>query len=170
MTDAMKFSPEEQQKLEAVYTDIEKLEKEAGFHPVLAKAIAMCCRDDGKPWIDKLSPEAEQALVKELADAHAKGTVRNACFDLLRLSTWLDHDQKAGMPAYQLLNIVNNAVIEYQLAPSRGPDAKFAGVEAEAEKKRQALGQRDKELPAKVGEKAPDGSVTIDKIVPRRRI
>jgi hypothetical protein len=33
MTDAMKFSPEEQQKLEAVYTDIEKLEKEAGFHP-----------------------------------------------------------------------------------------------------------------------------------------
>ncbi|MCC7073463.1 MAG: hypothetical protein IT383_19280 [Deltaproteobacteria bacterium] len=166
----LRFSPDEEAKLRAVHDDIRALERQHGFHPALAQAVELCTNELGKPWADKLSPEREAAIKELLAEAHAAGTVRLAVWDLLRLSTWLDHDQHAGMPAYQLMSLLNDAIIEYQLAPARGPDATFAGAEADADKKRAALGQGEQALPAKLGDKAPEGSVTLDKLAPKRRI
>ena len=166
----LSFSPAEQQQLKGLYDDIHALEAAHGFHPSLSQAVQLCTNDAGKPWAETLSPACLAAIKELLAEAHQAGTARRAVWDLLRFSTWLDHDQHAGMPAYQLMNLLNDAIIEYHLAPARGPDARFAGTEPAADKKRQALGQTDQGLPAKVGDKAPDGSVTIDKIMPKRRI
>ncbi len=171
-TDApeLRFSADEEAKLKLVNDDIRALEKAHGFHPALAQVVQLCTNDAGKPWAERLSPERERAIRELVAEAHAAGTARQAVWDLLRLSAWLDHDQRAGLPAYQLMSLLNDAIIEYQLAPARGPDAQFAGTEVAADKKRAALGQDGQALPAKVGDKAPEGSVTLDKIVPRRRI
>lgn len=166
----IRFSPDEEAKLKGLHDDIRALEKQHGFHPALSQTIQLCTNEAGKPWADKLSPEREAAIRELLGEAHKAGTVRLAVWDLLRLSTWLDHDQHAGMPAYQLMSLLNDVIIEYQLAPARGPDAQFTGTEVEPDKKRAALGQSGQALPAKVGDKAPEGSVTLDKLAPKRRI
>ena len=155
------FSPDEQRALEGLLKDIDAAREAAGFHPILVRVLELCVDDEGKPWRATLEPE-RVTLVEQMVDECAQnGSLRHAVFDLLRVSTWLDHVQKAGMPAYQLFKLANDTVIRFKL--HKAPDERDPSAQ-------KAVGKGDKLAAPKLGEKAPAGSVTVDKISPKRRI
>src|SRR5688500_7288213 len=101
------MTPEQRAELEGLEAAFEaELEKHQA-HPIIKVALEACTTDEGLPWRPNLHPEAIKYLEDILAECDKDGTIGWATHGLIAVSNYLD-SKKAGMIAYELLNLANN--------------------------------------------------------------
>jgi hypothetical protein len=164
----MDFTDEEHAQLAALLEEGEELEQELNFHPIVRNTIYLCLDEDGLNWRKELDDDRVEAIVNFL-DAIRDDESMNigkAVFDLGRFALYLDHeDGKAGKTPYQLVNVVNDAVIRFDLLSTVNI------VETSNQRQHDKLMGKDGGLTApKANEEKPEGALSLDDLASRRRI
>lgn len=103
-----------------------------------------------------------------IAEAQKDGTIGDAVFGLVQLAVFMDHVLKLDAKLFgEIVSITNDAIIKYDLLKLVNVTDKDAGKKAAA--LRETTGQAKAGAPAKVGEKAPEGTLRPDQINPGKR-
>ena len=168
--EGMTFTPEERAQLNVMLEEGEQLEQELGFHPIVRHTIHLCLEEDGETFRSELPEDRLQAVIGFLDEVHAKAFAElgEAVFGLLRLSAFLDQELEVGKSAYQLLNIANDAVVRFDLLATIDSAAVEGG--GERDRQRALTGDDNPTGAPKLGEAAPEGAISLDKLAPRRKI
>jgi len=153
--------PEEKVKIDAEYAKLEKELKDSGKHEMCLKTLAMLLTPDGQGYRDQWEPEIAAAWWVELDKTKADRSMKKAIDDLILLAFFID--QKLGKKNLHLglLILLNEAVVKYQLVDASVPAQFDPNAKTQDPK---VTGTKDRAIPAKVGEKAPEGAVRPDQL------
>ncbi|MCC7071640.1 MAG: hypothetical protein IT383_09970 [Deltaproteobacteria bacterium] len=167
-----KFTPEQQKQLDELSEQFDQLLEKHQGHPIIKAALAVCTTEEGLPWRPKLQPEAIKYLEDILVECDKDGTIGWATHGLIAVANYLD-SKKAGMVAYEILNLANNTVIKYDLV-ERQEKAKRDWAKRQDKGQKEAIaatgGESKVANAPKLGEKPPPGTVKGGALGPKRRI
>ncbi len=156
------FSPEEKSQLDAKWAELEKMFKDRGVHDICLRTLTMLLTDDGQGFRDQWTPEIAADWWKQLDAARTASTHRKALDDLLLMAAFLHQKMHKNDLATGLVILINEAVLRYQLV-DMDTKARFeqqsATVAATA-----VTGGKDRPIPAKVGDKPPEGALRPDQL------
>ena len=163
------LSEQEKSELKAVLAKLDDTLEKGRLHPIVKFALFNLQAPDGT-WLPKLPPERLSALREAIEETRKYKTIVKAMWDLLRLSTVLWSEMKAGDVALELYAVVDHYIVTYNLVQAMAPDAEVGAAARSAA--RGAIGDTSKVSAPKLGEKAPAGTLKIDQLgaAAKRRI
>lgn len=164
----IKMTPDQQKELDGLDAALDaELEKHHG-HGIIKVALKVCTTDEGLPWRPRLQPEARRYLEDILVECNKDGTIGWATHGLIAVANYLD-SQKAGMVAYELLSLANDTVIKYDLVVRQEKAKEAWGKQNDKSRQETSamMGTVKAGVPAKVGDKAPEGTLRPDQITPK---
>jgi hypothetical protein len=164
----LKMTPEQQKELDDLEAAFDaELEKHQG-HGIIKVALKVCTTDEGLPWRPQLHPDARRYLEDILVECNKDGTIGWATHGLIAVANYLD-SKKAGKIAYEILSLANDTVIRYDLV-ARQETAKKDWTKRNDKSRQESMattGASKAGVPAKVGDKAPEGTLRPDQITPK---
>jgi hypothetical protein len=144
-------------------SDLDHVMQSGGLHPVVKAAVFLVQDENGEFYRDEI-PVQNIAFLKQVLDAaEVDGHIKEAVLDLGKLSAVLHRQAGGKRVALHLYALCEQTIVEKQLL---NLEADFEAIEDT----KPAIGRTEKVIPAKVGEKPPEGSLKIDKLAPKRRI
>lgn len=155
------LSEQEKTELKKLFDKLDDTLEQGRLHPIVKFALFNLQAPDGT-WLPKLTPERLSALGEAIEETRANKTIAKAMWDLLRLSTVLYNEMKAGDVALELYAVVDHYITHYNLIQHIRPDAEVGTAQRTAAKG--AIGDTSKANAPKLGEKPPEGAVKINQL------
>jgi hypothetical protein len=163
------FTPEQVAALDALNAEGVEAERQFNIHPIVRQVVHILQKPDGTGWVDAITKEEEDQIYLALDEAKLANSIHKAVFDLFRLCAHLHDTLKQLRLSVDLYLLFNNAVVRYNLLATMDLAA-GTSKDAATDKHHEAVGSRELAMPAKVGDKPPEGTVKFDKFAARRRI
>lgn len=172
MEDPLKgIDPSERKKVDDIVQQIDETLAKGRIHPVV-KDVLFLLNDENGNWISSFSLERLQQLQAViLATDKAEGQklqLVDAVFDLFKTSAWLWEVGAAKKAAMVLHGLLEKIVVEKNLMAVVKGDAEF--TPGHLSSMMHSIGDEVTNTAPRLGEPAPAGSVTVDKLQPKRRI
>lgn len=155
------LSDAEKGELTKMLAQLDETLEKAHFHPIVKFALFNLQAPDGT-WLPKMPPERLSALGEAIEETRKDKTIVKAMWDLLRLSTVLYKEMKAGDIALELYAVCDHYITFYKLTNTMSPDAEVGTAQRAAAKG--AIGDTSKANAPKLGEKPPEGAVKINQL------
>ena len=163
----MSENPELEKQFDEKWAEVVAIYEKAQMHPVVPQVMMMLMGDEGLALRHEWTKPMVESFWTYLEPAYAEKTHRKAIDDLIRIAHYLNTKQDRLLLATGLLVLLNEAVIKWKLVDME-VNAKFEGADDKAAANA-VTGGKDRPVPAKVGEKAPEGSVRPDQLVGSKR-
>lgn len=173
MDDPLKdLDPAERQKLDDAVKQIDATLAKGRLHPVI-KDVLFLLHDESGGWIQSFQLERLQQLhavilATEQKQPGQKLGLVDAVYDLFKTAAELWNHPQAKKPAMVLYKLLEKIVVEKNLMAVVKGDAEFEPGRLTAAL--DAIGEEVTNTAPKLGEPAPEGSVRVDKLQPKRRI
>lgn len=173
MDDPLKdLDPAERQKLDDAVKQIDATLAKGKLHPVI-KDVLFLLHDENGNWFQSFPLERLQQLqaviiATEQRQPGVKLGLVDAVYDLFKTSAELWNHAQAKKSAMVLYKLLEKIVVEKNLMAVAKGDAEFEPGRLTAAM--DAIGEEITSTAPKLGEPAPQGSVRVDKLQPKRRI
>lgn len=167
MSDKPPLTPEEQKLVETEWDKTLKVFEKANLHPVCPQVLMLFLAEDMVSWRTDWTTPMVESFWKLMDPTLAEKTHRQAITDLIKIATYVNEKLDRVLLSTGLLVLLNEAVLKWKLV-DMDAQGKFEGQDAKAVAAA-ALGSKDRPVPAKVGEKAPEGSLRPDQLAGAKR-
>ena len=156
------FTDEEKAQIQAKWLEVEKMFKDRGVHDICLRVLAMLLNDDGLTFRDQWTPEIAKAWWEMMDAAKTERTHRTALDDQLMLAAYMQQKLRKPDLAGGLIILINECVLRWKLV-DLDVDAAFEKEKAAAGSEA-VTGGKARPVPAKVGDKPPEGAVRPDQL------
>jgi hypothetical protein len=154
----MTNAPDEKAAVAELEETIEKFD----FHPMVRDILLLAQTPEGQWWADQI-PMDRVEQIKQLFDAAiADKSIRKGLYDVLRCAVAIYKNQPGGQRVgLHLLGLAETCIYQHKIIPLEGNTEFAPGT---LEKVKEAIGKTESPNAPKVGEKRPDGALTLDSL------
>jgi len=149
------------------WAEVLQIFEKAKMHPICPKILLMFHTDDGNALRQEWTKPMVESFWVYMEEAHAAKTHKKAVDDLIRIAHYVNTKMNNIMMATGLLVLLNECVLKYKLV-NLDVNAKFE-AEDDVSATAAVTGGKARPVPAKVGQRMPDGAGRPDQLAGNKR-
>jgi hypothetical protein len=154
------YTKEQQAQLDAKWKEIEATFAKSKTHAVCPRVLMVLLAEDGVTWRLQWTKEMTESCVKLVDATKQEKSHKKAIEDLIYMAAFVQHELGREELAMGLMMVLNDAVVRFKLV-DLDAEGKF-DKDSDDIKAKAVTGGKGRAVPAKVGEKAPDGTLRPD--------